>query len=87
MPAPAPAAMRSIGRCGDDVAVDHRLPRQQLVTTSPQRAGSGCATRSAFNSACACSRRSSGTAAIASRVAATPSFSARMPADPLRRRG
>ena len=28
MPAPAPAAMRSIGARGDDVPVDHRLPRQ-----------------------------------------------------------
>ena len=77
--APAPAAMRSIGRAGmtspsitgcHGTMADHHLTR-------PSARGSGCATRSAFNSACAASRRSRGTAAIASRVASTPSFSAR----------
>ena len=65
-------------RTGNHFPINHRLPCITLATTScPQRPGSGWARGFAFNSVCAASSRSTGTAAIACRVGGTPSFSAK----------
>ena len=66
----ARAPARSLDRlCREHVAVDDRLERHQVATTSaPQRSGSGSRISSAFSAACAAQQPSDGTAAIASSV-------------------
>src|SRR6266550_681822 len=74
-PAPAAAAMESIGRSwriSPSITGSNSIP---LMATSPQRPGSGFLTRARSSSACASTKRSTGTAATASALCGTPSSS------------
>ena len=84
-----PAAIRSIGGAGHDLAVDDRLPRHRGRRPRPGPSDPGPGPRAARPSAraCAASRRSTPTAAIASRVGRHAELLGEVPGDAPRVRG